>query len=223
MIKTYLFLDARDGADPFRLRGAAAAEVIGRVCPRAVGYGQCRMLPEQLDTAAVPPYSGVAELWFADATEALAAMSQRDMLAAELLREPVTVVAALTGEERVLMRLPAHHSERFIKGVFPFRRRASLGVEAFQRYWLHEHGPLAAATQGALAYLQCHPLPRCYEGGEAPPFDGVTELHWRNAAAARRAMASRQMREVQAVDAQNFAEPGSVQVFLVDEELVLAP
>lgn len=223
MIKTYLFLGARGVRDPFRFHGEAAAEAIARACPRAVGYGQCRMLAEQLDAAAEPPYAGVAELWFADPADALALAPHRDELAAGLFRAPVTVAAAVTGEERILMRLPAHHSERFIKGVFPFRRRASLSVEAFQRYWLHQHGPLAAVTEQALAYVQCHPLPRCYESGDPPAFDGVTELHWRDVAAARRAMGSRQMREVQALDAENFAEPGSVQVFLVEEALVMPP
>ena len=135
----------------------------------------------------------------------------------------VTVAAAVCGVERIIMRLPEHHGGRSIKGVFPFRCRTSLAVPEFQRYWLHAHGPVAARTEGALLYVQCHPLEQCYLAGAAPPFDGVTELHWPDVPAARRAMASRQMREDQVTDAEKFAEPGSVILFLAEEEAVLEP
>ncbi len=120
------------------------------------------------------------------------------------------------------MRLPEHHDGRCIKGVFPFRRKRELSVEQFQQRWWHGHGPIAARTERALAYVQCHPLIACYAGA-APDYDGVTELHWPDAAAARAAMASRQMREDQATDAEEFVEPGSVRLVLVQEETVIAP
>jgi uncharacterized protein (TIGR02118 family) len=122
---------------------------------------------------------------------------------------------------RTVMRLPEHHQGGFIKGVFPFRRQDHLSVADFQHYWWLNHGPIAALTEQAVYYLQCHPLAETYTRGR-PPYDGITELHWRDVAAARAAMASRQMVEDQASDAQNFAEPGSVVLFLAEEEVVIA-
>ncbi|MEZ5560587.1 MAG: EthD family reductase [Pseudomonadales bacterium] len=221
MIKTYLFLCSSDGGDPFRARGAAAAELLRGTCPQARGYCQTRTLAEQIDASAAPPYAGVAELWFADAAAALDLAGRPEAFAPLLRGGEVIIDAVIVGEERIIMRLPAHHTARFVKGVFPFRRQAALSVEAFQHYWLHRHGPIAAHTQEALAYIQCHPLPSCYEGG-APRYDGITELVWPDVAAARRAMASRQMRDEQVRDAANFAAPGSVLLFLAQEEVIMA-
>ncbi len=222
MIKTYLFLSSRDGADPFRNRGAEAARSLSEACPSAAGYTQTRTLAEQVDPAAPLPFSGVAELCFRDAADALAVASQPEALAS-LFDDSVSIEAAVTGEEHVVLRLADHHLKPSIKGVFPFRRLAALSVGEFQRYWLYQHGPIAAQTEEAVAYLQCHPLSECYESEAAPAFDGVTELHWGDVDAARRAMASRQMREDQAQDAEHFAEPGSVLLFLAEEEVVTAP
>jgi uncharacterized protein (TIGR02118 family) len=106
--------------------------------------------------------------------------------------------------------------------VFPFRRKAGMELEAFQRRWWLGHGPIAARTEGASFYLQCHPLAETYCGGE-PAFDGVTELHFPDLAAARAAMASRQMREDQGGDSPHFAAAGSVRLFVADEEILRAP
>lgn len=225
MIKTYLFLAADErnpSGDPFATVAEDAAERIGRLCPRAVGYVQSRASSEQLDAVDRAPYAGVAELWFAQAADALA-VTERPASLAGLWRAGAGAVAAVvTGHERVVMRLPEHHQGGFIKGVFPFRRKASLSVADFQHAWWHGHGPIAARTEGAVLYVQCHPLAACYDRG-GPPYDGVTELHWPGAAAARAAMRSRQMREDQASDAQRFVEPGSVRLLIVEEEVVIAP
>jgi uncharacterized protein (TIGR02118 family) len=97
-----------------------------------------------------------------------------------------------------------------------------MGVEAFQERWWHGHGPIAARTESALFYLQCHPLLETYTP-EPPAFDGVTELHFHDLAAARGAMASSQMRQDQGRDAPHFAAAGSVQMFAAREEIVRAP
>lgn len=221
MIKTYLFLKSDGGADPFAQVGAAAAETLSALCPAAVGYVQTRALPVQLDNVATPAYAGVAELWFAEAADALAA-AQPGLLAALWRGGALAVAAVLVGQERVVMRRPEHHWLPSIKGVFPFGRKQGLTVADFQRRWWLGHGPIAARTEQALAYVQCHPLPACYDGAQ-PDYDGVTELHWPDADAARAAMNSRQMREDQASDAEAFAEPGSVRLLLAEEERVLVP
>ncbi len=219
MIKTYLFLEGPSAADPFALHGAAAAEAVRDAVPGLAGYVQTRALDEQIGDEP-PAYVGAMELWFTDVDAALASTQYAVSLQA-VLPDEVRVGPIVTGMARTVIRLPEHHTGAFIKGVFPFRRRADLSVAAFQRYWWLNHGPIAALTEEAVYYLQCHPLPALYARGR-PPFDGVTELHWASVAAARAAMASRQMTEDQAGDAKNFVEPDSVVLFLAEEETVLA-
>jgi uncharacterized protein (TIGR02118 family) len=176
-------------------------------------------LAEQVDPQAAPPFTGIVELWFADTKDALDSTAQAGALA-PLLSDSTRVGPIVTGMARTVMRLPEYYRGGYIKGVFPFRRQDRLSVEEFQRHWWQNHGPIAALTEQAVYYLQCHPLAQTYERGR-PPYDGITELHWPDAAAARAAMSSRQMTEDQASDAQNFAEPGSVVLFLAAEEVVI--
>jgi hypothetical protein len=217
--KTYLFLEGPEGTDPFRMQAAEAASELAQVAPEAVGCTQTRTLAEQVDPSTPPPYTGVLELWFATPEAALRA-SDNVASVSPLLSDATSVGAVVVGLARTVMRLPQHHHGDFIKGVFPFRRQDHLSVEDFQRYWWLNHGPIAALTEQAVCYLQCHPLPQIY-AAHRPRFDGVTELHWPSVDAARSAMGSRQMTEDQASDAQNFAEPGSVVLFLAKEECVL--
>jgi uncharacterized protein (TIGR02118 family) len=219
MLKMYVFLAAPVGQDPFAAAGEEAARRVIEAVPEVVGYTQTRSLDEQIDAGAAPAFAGVAELFFADSGAALAAAANPAVLA-PLWREGVEPAGVVVGQERIVMRLPAHHRGGFIKGVFPFQRKSGMPVDEFQRHWWHNHGPIAALTEGAVLYVQCHPLPVCYENG-APRFDGVTELHWEDVPEARAAMSSRQMREDQATDAANFAEPGSVLLFLAEEEHVI--
>ena len=217
MIKLYVFLTSATGTDPFRHRGAAALAELHRVTPTAVEYVQTRASDRQL-TDDPPPFAGAAEFRFDYAAPAVEAATDVARLAS-LWADGVSVAKVVAGHERTIMRLPGHAHGQGIKGVFPFDRKPGLSIDYFQNYWWRTHGPIAARTEGALAYFQCHPLRQLYEDGR-PGFDGVTELHWPDFAAAEAAMASRQMREEQSQDAQNFAEAGTVQLFMAEEEMV---
>ena len=219
MFKTSFFLAGPDGSDPFCAEGDAAVELVSQI-PGVIGYTQTRTTSEQIDPTATSPFTGVAELWLADGAAAIAAEQHQDALQG-LLTEQTAIAAHVCGMMRTVMRKPSFYGSERVKGVFPFRCQQNLGVEQFQKYWWLEHGPIAARTEGALCYTQCHPLLSSYQQGR-PPFDGITELYWSDVAAARVAMGSRQMREEQAADAENFAEPGSVILFLASEEVVLA-
>jgi len=219
VFRTSFFLAGAHGSDPFCSRGQAAAESISEGYNGLAGYTQTRTLGEQVDPSSEPPFTGVAELWFAREEDALDAELREDSLR-PLLASESAIAQVSTGDARTVMRLPRFYEGGLIKGVFPFRRQQRLSVEAFQRYWWLEHGPIAALTEGAVCYTQCHPPAACYSNGQ-PPFDGITELYWPDVAAARSAMSSRQMIEDQATDAQNFAEPGSVILFLAEEEIVI--
>ena len=221
VFKTSLFLAGPDGSDPFCCRGEAASALISKV-PGLAGHVQSRTAEQQVDPNTSSPFTGVAELWFADLSAAAAADAA---MPDDLLTPDTHVAASVVGMMRTVMRKPAFYDARaedaLVKGVFPFRCQEALGAAAFQKYWWQTHGPLAAQTEGALCYTQCHPPLAAYQQ-EKPPFDGITELYWPDVAAARAAMSSRQMIEEQAVDSRNFAEPGSVILFLATEEVVLA-
>lgn len=219
MFKTYYFLEGPPG-DPFATSGGAARRFADERLPRAAGITLSRSLAEQIDPRARAPFAGVAEIWHARSEDALA-RTERGAIEA-LLAPGVRIGPVITGLARIALRTAAHHGSAGLKGVFPFRRKAGMSVESFQSRWWHGHGPIAAHTEGALFYLQCHPLIETY--ADAPPaFDGVTELHWPDLAAARRAMASRQMREDQGGDSPHFAAAGSVQLFAAQEEMLRAP
>jgi hypothetical protein len=220
MFKTYYFLESDSLRDPFSVSGAEAVRRADALFPRAAGVTLARSLAEQVDPSARAAFAGAAELWHFRADDALARAEQRGVEA--LLAPGVRIGPVITGLARVALRTADHHGSAGIKCVFPFRRTSGMSVETFQQRWWHGHGPIAARTEGALFYLQCHPLLETYATG-APAFDGVTELHFHDLAAARSAMASRQMREDQGRDAPHFAAAGSVQMFAAKEEIVRAP
>ena len=217
MIKLYVFLTAAPGTDPFRHRGAEALAELHRVAPAAVEYVQTRASNRQF-TDAPPPFAGAAEFRFDYAAPAVEAATGVAKLAG-LWADGASASAVVVGHERTIMRLPEHAHGQGVKGVFPFDRRPDLSIDYFQQYWWRTHGPIAARTEGGLAYFQCHPLRHLYED-QAPSFDGVTELHWPDFATAEAAMASRQMREDQSQDAQNFVNTDTVQLFMAEEEVI---
>ena len=145
MFKVYFLL----AGEPFQHKGNVAEAAVREVYPAAVGYVQSRSLAEQLpgeDAASYSgtAYSGTAELWFRNAEEALEAGRSVFTLS------DAEVQATVVGVERIVMRLPDHHTEKRIKGVYPFRRKKGMTVSDFQQHWWHNHGPIAALTEEAL-------------------------------------------------------------------------
>ncbi len=220
MFKTYYFLEGDPQRDPFAVSGNEATRTAAALLPRAAGVTLTRSLAEQVDPNARAAFAGVAEIWHFRAEDALARAEHAGV--ERLLAPGVRIGPVITGLARVVLRTADYAIGAGVKCVFPFRRKSGMSIEAFQRRWWHGHGPIAARTEGALLYLQCHPLPETY-AASPPAFDGVTELHWLDLAAARRAMASRQMREDQGSDSPHFAAAGSVQMFAAQEEVLRAP
>lgn len=217
MFKVHFLLSST--ADPFKAHGQAAAYLVARACPNVAGYLQTRACQEQIDGGPQTSFNATAELWFRYAAHAVAAARHG---CGDLVNEGTEVQATHCGIERVVMKKPEHWRSECVKGVYPFRRKRGMAVDAFQRYWWHNHGPIAALTKGALCYTQTHALEQCYEGGE-PDCDGITELHWLDTDAARRAVASRQMVEDQSEDAPKFVDTESVELLLVNQEICIAP
>ncbi|MGI9322573.1 MAG: EthD domain-containing protein, partial [Pseudomonadales bacterium] len=200
-----------------RFHGSEAAEQIRKAFPSARGAVQTTACEQQVGEEGNTSFSATLELWFRYAAEAEAAAATSCQV---LLSDGAKVAATYTGLERTVMKTPAYAMADCIKGVYPFRRKADMSVADFQDYWWHNHGPLAAQTEGALAYFQVHCTEACYENG-SPSYDGITELHYKDPAAALQAVASKQMQEVQAPDAPNFADLASVELLLVEQEVVI--
>lgn len=203
-----LFLFAADSLDPTK---AAVEQRLGaaqRTAPGLYGYSESEPLQRQLGEGK-PFCARVIELYWLRSSDALRAFEARQTLAQAILKAPDA--PALMGLERVVLRTASHRPERDIKLLFPFRRKATLSLGAFQRYWWEQHSPIAARTEGATSYLQYHRLPESYEQ-TAGPWDAVTELHFPDWERAEAAMASTQMTEDQAGDSKHFVEPESVQI-----------
>ncbi|HYB98882.1 MAG TPA: EthD domain-containing protein [Candidatus Limnocylindrales bacterium] len=88
-----------------------------------------------------------------------------------------------------------------IKLVYCIRRREAVPSAEFHRYWLHEHGPLVASLAGdlsAVRYVQSHTVaPDLNEmlrqsRGLKAPYDGITEVWWKDEDSFRAALASEQ-------------------------------
>ena len=213
MYKTCFLINA--GEDPFRFKGRDAEDAIRAVFPEIKGYVQARALPGQES----PAFSGSAELWFDDSSIATAACV---IGIGGLLAEGVEVQSCLSGMERVVVRTAEYVTADRVKGVYPFRKKPGLTLEAFQHHWWHTHGPIAALTEEALSYVQIHTRADSQETA-SPVYDGITEISWPDIETAGRAIGSRQMREDQGSDAPNFVDMESISLFMVKEEVIIEP
>jgi uncharacterized protein (TIGR02118 family) len=185
------------------------------VFPEIKGYVQARALPGQES----PAFSGSAELWFDDSSIATAACV---IGIGGLLAEGVEVQSCLSGMERVVVRTAEYVTADRVKGVYPFRKKPGLTLEAFQHHWWHTHGPIAALTEEALSYVQIHTRADSQETA-SPAYDGITEISWPDIETAGRAIGSRQMREDQGSDAPNFVDMESISLFIAKEEVIIEP
>jgi len=220
MIKCYVLIPERDGADPF-LGDSGVAAAFAASLPGLTRYVQSRRSSAQLDGMPTAGYGGAVECWFDTPASANNLVDNLDGLSATLTtaaRGALPVVLVTT--EHVISGAEPDPDDPGLKAVFLFGRRRGMSVADFQSYWLHKHGPIVPKTPELERYVQCHVLPECYEG-ERPAYDGVTELHWRDFDAARRSMASEEMTVEQASDAPNFADGESLVVFLAEEERIL--
>ena len=213
MYKTCFLINA--GEDPFRFKGRDAEDAVRVVFPEIKGYVQARALPGQES----PAFSGSAELWFDDSSIATAACV---IGIGGLLAEGVEVQSCLSGMERVVVRTAEYVTADRVKGVYPFRKKPGLTLEAFQHHWWHTHGPIAALTEEALSYVQIHTRADSQETA-SPVYDGITEISWPDIETAGRAIGSRQMREDQGSDAPNFVDMESISLFIAKEEVIIEP
>jgi uncharacterized protein (TIGR02118 family) len=119
-----------------------------------------------------------------------------------------------------------------IKLVYCLRKRADVPADKFHQYWLETHGPLVrgfAAAIKARKYIQSHTiLPAMNQAFAqsrdlAPPYDGITEVWWDDAAALEAGMgtpegqaAHRRLKE----DEATFIDFSQSRVFMTEEHTI---
>jgi len=101
-----------------------------------------------------------------------------------------------------------------IKLLAVIHKRPDMSRDEFLRYWREVHAPLAKEMPGVRAYM-INPTLEAF-GTEIPPFDGVAELWFDDAVAARTAFASPAGRAT-TEDLPNFTQAEKVQVVIAEE------
>jgi uncharacterized protein (TIGR02118 family) len=106
-----------------------------------------------------------------------------------------------------------------IKVLAVLHKRPDMSREEFVRYWREVHAPLAEGMEGVRRYV-INPTLEAFAMGE-PSFDGVAELWFDDAAAARAAFAS-PAGVATTQDVAMFAQPEKTQI-VIAEEIPIVP
>ncbi len=106
-----------------------------------------------------------------------------------------------------------------IKVLVVLYKRADMSREEFVRYWREVHAPLAERMEGVRRYV-INPTLQAFAMGEAS-FDGLAELWFDDAAAARAAFAS-PVGIATTQDVAKFAQPERTQIVIAGEITIIA-
>jgi uncharacterized protein (TIGR02118 family) len=101
-----------------------------------------------------------------------------------------------------------------IKVIAVLHRRAEMSREEFVRYWREVHAPMAQGMPGVRRYV-INPAVEAFAMG-GPSFDGVAELWFDDAAAARAAFGS-PVGVATTQDVAKFAQPEKTQIVIAEE------
>lgn len=102
-----------------------------------------------------------------------------------------------------------------IKWIVALKYRVDQPADECRRYWIEEHGPMALELAGLKHYRQSHRVTGKDDFGDAP-YDGFASLWFDDEAAAKDALASRQMKAL-LMDADHFRDPASTRQLLARE------
>jgi uncharacterized protein (TIGR02118 family) len=106
-----------------------------------------------------------------------------------------------------------------IKVLAVLHKRADMSSMEFEHYWRVTHAPLAQKMEGLRRYV-INPTVEGFGPG-VPPFDGLAELWFEDAAAARAAFAS-PVGVATTQDVAKFAQPERTQI-VIAEEIPIVP
>jgi uncharacterized protein (TIGR02118 family) len=138
-------------------------------------------------------YDGVAEVWWdnADAMVEAGRTTGRKFRADEPNFIDMTRVESLATNDTVIKEQPAPGTA--VKGIFVVKRRVGITLADFRKQWREVHGPLTLKVPGLRGLVQSLTVNAAYMWAE-PRWDGVAHLWFDDAAAAKTAMASVEMR-----------------------------
>jgi uncharacterized protein (TIGR02118 family) len=105
-----------------------------------------------------------------------------------------------------------------IKVLAVLYKRPDMGREEFVRYWREVHAPLAERMEGVRRYV-INPTREAFAMGVAP-FDGLAELWFDDAAAARSAFAS-PAGVATTQDLAMFARPEKMRIVMAEEITII--
>lgn len=145
-----------------------------------------------------PPYDGVAELWWNDREEVVAALEDPAGQAAgeelledekkfiDLARSPLWFAYEYPQVNPTPETLVATERSPLVKYYYPLRHVSDVSTEELQLYWRTSHGPLIrslAPAMRVLRYVQVHRYEDALEaalrearGTEVEPYAGHAEL-----------------------------------------------
>jgi uncharacterized protein (TIGR02118 family) len=191
-------------------------------------YVQSHRIPHQISGFSVPPYEGVAEVWFDSVETAMGLRTNPDYLAGAYQDEPNFIETSgltflLTRENVVVPGPTVAKDTPAVKGLFLVKRKPGMSVAEFQEYWRTTHAPLVLRTPHLLRYVQCHVLPETYEADTPPAYDGIAELWWPDLAKFQESWASPELQVEQLNDARNFVDGKTSAALLAEEVRVIWP
>jgi uncharacterized protein (TIGR02118 family) len=105
-----------------------------------------------------------------------------------------------------------------LKMMFMVRRRSDLDADTFSKYWRETHAPIAKMIPGLRKYIQHHAIPG--PDGSIPPYDGIAEMWYDDAAALEQAMSTQEGQAAQA-DAEKCVDLERLLVISVDQNTVV--
>jgi uncharacterized protein (TIGR02118 family) len=167
--------------------------------------------------ANVPPYDGMATMWFNSTDERRLGNLTPAAQVAINDQANFTEMSA----RRFLLTSEVVQKDGSANGcgvhlVALITRKPGLGVEEFQKYWREHHGPLAAVIPGLRRYVQNHPLPELYGGRNAPLCDGIAEAWFDTVDSLQRSIETAQVKVVRA-DESNFMDVSKLEFILTED------
>ncbi|RMI37618.1 EthD domain-containing protein [Streptomyces triticirhizae] len=193
--------------------------------PQIRRYSVDTRVPRRGETSE-PLWSGLAEIWLANAEEQVASLQTPEFLEGARLDEPRwaafwRTVVLDTETETVLPGVPDGQPQPGVKLVVLAKRREGMTVEEFRRYSRDLHAPLVTALPGIRRYDQSYTLDSWYAISE-PPFDAAYHLWFDDPSAVDAAEESAQQAQVLA-DFDNFVNPRYRHALLFRQNWVIGP
>lgn len=171
-------------------------------------------------------WSGVAEIWLANAEEQLASLQTPEFLLGARADEPnwaaFWLTAGLdTNAHEILPGPPETRDTGMAKLLMLSKRREGLPLQAFKDYCLGQHAALVLQVPGLRRYVQGHVVDGFYSVGEAV-LDCVEQLWFDSLDALLEAKRSIQQQLVHA-DYRLFTEERYLHEMIVRENWVIGP